>query len=139
MILQALVRHLPGVQVLQGGECSANSAFSQTHYPLQSPPVLRGAVAQPGSDASCQDALHHTSVEGLKETPLSPQLPEVIEALLCLPHQSVCIPGQILCDVDSQVPVASHPLHSSPINPQWCVSPPMLLCRPKVHNQLLSF
>ena len=48
-----------------------------------------------------------------------PQLPEVVEALLHLPHQSVsvCSPSQILCDVDSQVPEAAHPLHSSPINP----------------------
>jgi len=31
----------PGVQALQVLEFSANNAFSQTHYPLQSPPVLR--------------------------------------------------------------------------------------------------
>jgi len=49
------------------------------HYPLQSPRVLRGAVAEPGSDA-----LHLTSVEGLKDPPEDsepPQLPEVVEAL----------------------------------------------------------
>ena len=48
----------PGVQVLQGGECSANSTFSRTHYSLQSLPVLSGAVAKPGSDAPSQDALY---------------------------------------------------------------------------------
>jgi len=55
------------------------------HYPLQSPPVLRGAVGN-------QDALHRTSIEGLKDPPGDsefPQLPEVVEALLRLPHQSV--------------------------------------------------
>jgi len=51
MILQALVRHLLEYRVLQGGERSANSALSQTHHPLQRPPVLREAVAEPGSDA----------------------------------------------------------------------------------------
>jgi len=66
----------PGVQVLQGGEGSANCALSRTHHPLQSPPVLRGAVAEPGSDAA-------------------------------------------------------HPLHSSPINPQWCLSA-LMLCPPRV-------
>jgi len=79
---------------------------ARTHHPLQSPPVLRGAVAEPGSDASCQDALHRTSVEGLKDPPGDselPLLPEVVEALLRLAHQSVnvCSPSQILCDVDS--------------------------------------
>jgi len=98
----------PGVQVMQGGSAE---------YPLQSPPVLRGAVAEPGSDASCQDALHHTSVEGLKDPPGDSELPQLPEVLLRLPHQSdnVCSPSQILCDVDSQVPEAAHPLHSSPI------------------------
>jgi len=91
----------PGVHVLQAGEYSANSALSRTHYPLQSPPFLRGAVAEPGSDASCQDALHRTSVEGLKD-PLRDsellQLPEEVEALFHLPHQSVnvCSQSQIL-------------------------------------------
>jgi len=97
------------------GESSANCVFSRTHYPLQSPLVLRGAAAEPGSDASCQDDLHHTSVEGLKDPPGEfPQLPEVVEALLRLPHQSVniCSPSQILCDVDSQKPVAAHLLHN---------------------------
>jgi len=42
----------PEVQLLQGGEHSVNSAFRRTHHPLQSPPVLRGAVAEPASDAS---------------------------------------------------------------------------------------
>lgn len=40
-----------GVVVLQGGECSLNSAssvFSRTHYHLQSPLVLRAAVAEQG-------------------------------------------------------------------------------------------
>jgi len=49
----------PGVQVLQGGECGANSALSRTNYPLQS----------------------LTSVEGLKDPPGDsefPQLPEVV-------------------------------------------------------------
>jgi len=59
----------PAVQVLQGGECSANSVLSRMHDPLQSPPVLRGAVTEPGSDASRQDALHRASVEGLKDPP----------------------------------------------------------------------
>jgi len=62
------------------------------HHPLQSPPVLIGAVAKPGSDASCQDALHRTRLEGLKDPPVDselPQLPEVVEVLLHLPHQSV--------------------------------------------------
>jgi len=119
----------PGVQVLQGGvqcqKCIQPNALSS----LQSPPVLRRAVAEQG----CQDALHRTSVEGLKDPPGGsefPQLPEVVEALLRLSHQSVnvCSPCQILCDVDSQV--AAHPLHSIPINPPWCVSPLMLLCPP---------
>jgi len=35
--------------------------------------------------------------------------------------------------------VDAHHLHDSPINPQWCLSPLMLLCPPKVHSQLLSF
>jgi len=80
-----------GVQVLQGGECSANIALSRRHYPVQSPSVLRGAVAEPGSDASCEDALHRASVEGLKDPPGDlqlPQLPEVVEALLPLPHRN---------------------------------------------------
>jgi len=34
---------------------------------------------------------------------------------------NVFSPSQILCDVDSQVCEAAHPLHSSPINPKWCV------------------
>jgi len=80
----------PGIQVLQGGECPANSALSRTHHPLQSPPVLRGVVAELGSYAPCQDALHRTSVESLKDPPGDselPQLPEVVEALLRLPYQ----------------------------------------------------
>jgi len=84
MILQAVVRHL-----LVYRSCRVGSVVpSRTHHPLQSPPVLRGAVPEPGSDASCQDALHSEI----------PQLPEVIEALRCLPHQSVsvCSPSQIL-------------------------------------------
>jgi len=63
MILQDLVRHL-----LEYRSCRVGSVVP-THYPLQSPPVLRGAVAEPGSDASCQDSLHRTSIEGLKEPP----------------------------------------------------------------------
>jgi len=133
----------PGVQVLQGAEYSANSALSRKHHPLQSPPILRGAVAEQGSNAPCQDALHRTSVEGLKD-PLGdselPQLPEVVEAPLRLPHQSVNVgsPSQILCDVDSQVPEVAHPFHRGTINPQWCVST-LMLFPPQVHNQLLSF
>jgi len=131
----------PGVQVLQGGECSSNSVLGRMHHPLQSLPFLRGAVAEPGSDTPCQDALHRTSVEGLKDPPGDtelPQLHEVVEALLRLPHQNVdvCSPSQILCDVDSQVPDAAHPLHSS--TTQWSESP-LMLRLPQVHNQLLNF
>jgi len=61
----------PGVQVLQSGESSANSTLSRTHHPLQSPPVLRRAVAEPDSDAPCEHALHRTSIEGLKYRPCS--------------------------------------------------------------------
>ena len=125
----------PGVQVLQGGECGSSSAFGRTHYSLQSPPILRGAVAKPGSYVSRQDALYSSRVERLKDPQgdsESLQLSEVVKALPCLSHQSVCVwrPCQILCDVDSQVFVAAHPLHSSPINPQWCVR--QLLCSSKV-------
>jgi len=92
----------PGVQVLQVGECSANSALSRTHCPLQSPPVLRGAVAEPGSDA-LSHALHRTSIEGLKD-PLGdtelPQLSVVGKALLHLPHQSV----NVCCQQHSHIP-----------------------------------
>jgi len=82
------------LQVLQGGERGANNAFSQMHHHLQSPPFLRGAVAVPGSDASC-DALHRTSVEGLEDPPGDsefPQLPEVVKALLRL-HLTLPLTG----------------------------------------------
>jgi len=75
MILQALGRHLLEY-------CRVGSVVPIVHDPLQSPPVLRGAVAETGSDASCQDAVHRTSVEGLKDPPGDSellQLPEVGE------------------------------------------------------------
>jgi len=61
-----------------------------------------------------------SGVDGLKDPLGDSEIPQV-EALLRLPHQSVdvCSPSQILCDVDSQEPEAAHPLHSTPINPQW--------------------
>jgi len=63
-------------------------------------------------------AFHRTSVEGLKDPPGDselPQLPEVVEALLRLPQQSinVCCSSQILCNVDSQVPEAADRLHGN--------------------------
>jgi len=64
------------------------------HHPLQSPPVLRGAITEPGSDASCLDTLPRTSVEVLKDSPGDselPQLPEVIEALL---RRGSCVQGE---------------------------------------------
>ena len=47
--------------------------------------------------------------------------------LPCLSHCMCCL-CQILCDVDSQVFIIAYLLHSSPINPHWCVSYLLLCC-----------
>jgi len=60
MILQALVPHL-----LEYRSCRVGSVVlivpSAKHTILCR--ALRGAVAEPGSDACCQDALHRISVK----------------------------------------------------------------------------
>ena len=77
------------VDVLEGGKLTSNYPFSTPHYSLESFAVVSGAVAIPGGDASSEDALNGTAIEGPEDAGAhaeSFQSPEKEEALLRLLH-----------------------------------------------------
>ncbi len=120
---------------------AAYDTFSQTNHSLQGLAVLFRAVPIPCTDVPCQDTLDGAGVEipqYLRGYPEFPQASEVKQSLPYLPHCRVSMqrPGQALCDVDTKVLEAVHPLHRGPVDDKGGVVPPLLL--PKVHNQLLS-
>ena len=81
---------------LEGRQCAPGDALGRPHHPLESPAVAGGAVAVPGGDTAQQNALNCASVKvcvGLRDQAKFLQPPEVEEALLCLPHHSVCVGG----------------------------------------------
>ncbi|XP_017951193.2 extracellular calcium-sensing receptor [Xenopus tropicalis] len=53
------------IDVLEGWKLTSNYPFGTQHNSLQSFAVVSSAVAVPGSDASTEDALNGTAVEGL--------------------------------------------------------------------------
>jgi len=69
MIRQALVRHLLKYRTCRVGSVVPTVHSVECNTLCRALLVLRGAVVEPGSDASCQDALHCTSLEALKDPP----------------------------------------------------------------------
>ena len=51
------------VGVLEGRQCAPGDALGRLHHPLESPAVVGGAVAVPGSDTARQDALNCAAVK----------------------------------------------------------------------------
>jgi hypothetical protein len=58
---------LPGVKVLNGRQLGPSDALGRMHYPLKCLAVRGRAIAVPGSDATCQDALDVAAVEPFED------------------------------------------------------------------------
>ena len=57
----------PGVEVLNGRQLCPSDVLGRTHYPLKCLTVGGRAIAVPGSDATCQDALDVAVVEPFED------------------------------------------------------------------------
>ncbi len=103
------------VDVLEGGERDTNDLLSCSHYPLKGLAAGCVAGAIPHSDAASQDALDGASVEGAHDGGRgsgSSEFAEGVETLLCFLGQccSVVGPGEVLCDVYTQVGMRGIPV-----------------------------
>ncbi|KAI4904406.1 hypothetical protein NFI96_027986 [Prochilodus magdalenae] len=76
------------------------------------------------------------SIVLLKEVRISPQPPEEVEPLMCLPDQtgSVVAPGEVVAQVNTQVPVVGDHFHRRPSDMQGEVG---MSAPSEVHNHLL--
>ncbi len=102
--------------------------------------VASSAVSKPGGDASGQDALNSSGVEGSEDTGALSKLPQpfqVEEALMCLLQHCICVSGpcKILGDVNAEELKAVYPFHRCLIDGDGCV---LSALSPEIHHQLLG-
>ena len=130
----------PVVDVLEGGKLTSNNVAGSSHDPFQGFTVASGAVSKPGSDAARQDALYSAGVECSEDAGAHSKLPQPSqeeEALVCLLQHcvSVCGPGEILTDVNTQKLKAAHTLHRCLVDGDGSVFSAL---SPEINHQLLG-